>query len=168
MRRVIMVYRNTLAIAIAATLTGCGLSDNPVQTKFYASCEDHSKIAESVDWSKAETITVSYEDRGFSSALIEMEQGKPYILRIENTENGPHWFRAVDFFRDSAITKTLYNNQEAPSKCLEGLALAASSVAEVHLVPSAINNYEFEDSPFIVPALGELLWNSDTGYIVVR
>jgi len=163
-----MVYRNTFAIAIAVTLTGCGLSNNPVQTKFYASCEDHSKIAEGVDWSTAETITVSYEDRTFSSALIEMEQGKPYILRIENTEDFPHWFRAVDFFRDSAITKTLYNNQESSSKCLEGLALAASDVAEVHLVPSTINNYEFEDSPFVVPALGELLWNSDTGYIVVR
>ena len=163
-----MIYRSTLAIALTAMLSGCGLSDNPVQTKYYANCEDHSRIAENADWSKAETITVSYKDRAFSPGLIEMWHGKPYILRIENEENFPHWFRAVDFFRDSAITKAVYNNQEASSKCLESLALAPSSSAEVHLVPVAANDYEFEDSPFVIPALGEILWNSDTGYIVVR
>jgi len=163
-----MIHRNIFAVAAVAMLSGCGLSDKPVQTKFYADCEDHSKTTEQVDWSKAETITVFYKDRSFSSALIEMVHGKPYVLRIENNEDFPHWFRAVDFFRGSVITKALYNNKEAPSTCLEGLALGPSSHAEIHMVPVTVDNYEFEDSPFVIPALGEILWNSDTGYIVVR
>lgn len=163
-----MIYRNMLAVAISAILAGCGLSDKPVQTKYYANCTDHSPALQGVDWSKAETVTVSYEDGVFSSALIEMTHGKPYILRIENEENFPHWFRAVDFFRESAIVKAVYNGEEKPEKCLEGLALAASSYAEIHLVPVAVADYEFEDSPFVLPALGEILWNSDTGYIFVR
>jgi len=163
-----MYYRCSIAVVFAALLSGCGLSDKPVQTKFYADCVDHTKTVGTVDWSKAKTITLTYGDPAGSAAVLSMVHGKPYILRIENKENFPHWFRAVDFLRDSQISKTLYNQKEQPSKCLEGLAMAPASTAEIHLVPVMINDYEFEDSPFVVPALGEILWNSDTGYIFVR
>jgi endogenous inhibitor of DNA gyrase (YacG/DUF329 family) len=163
-----MVYRSVLFLTLLAVLTGCGLSNAPVQTKYYPNCADNSKMVDAVDWSQAEKIKISYKDRSFETALLDLEKGKPYILQFENTEDFPHWFRAVDFFRDSLIAKATYNNTEMPSTCLEGLALEGMSTAEVHLVPVTANDYEFEDSPFVIPALGEILWNSDTGYIFVR
>jgi hypothetical protein len=163
-----MIFRSLFVGVLFAFLAGCGLSDSPVQTKYYQNCADHSKSADSIDWAAAETVTVTYKDRAFETGLLDLEKGKPYILRIENSEDFPHWFRAVDFFRDSLISKALYNDKEMPSKCLEGLSLAANTSAEIHLVPMMVEDYEFEDTPFVVPALGEILWNSDTGYIFVR
>jgi hypothetical protein len=164
-----MIRQSATAIAFAALLSGCGLSpQSPVQTKFYTDCTDHSAAAKDVDWSKPETIKISFEDRMFSTGLIQMEQGKPYILRIENPENFPHWFRAEGFFRDTYISKVTYNGKEMQGKCLESVQLAGLSKSEVHLVPVEVDNYEFQDTPFIVPVLGEALWNSDTGFIFVR
>lgn len=163
-----MIFRPVIAAVLFVFLAGCGLSNAPVQTKYYQNCTDHAEKAGSVDWAAAETVTITYKDRAFETGLLDLKKGQPYILKIENSEDFPHWFRAVDFFRDSLIAKALYNNTEMPSKCLEGLALAANSNAEVHLVPLDVADYEYEDSPFIVPALGEILWNSDTGYIFVR
>ncbi len=163
-----MIFRSTFTLATVALLAGCGLSDAPAQTKFYTDCADHSEIAKGVDWSNAETIAISFEDRMFSEGLIELTSGQPYILQINNNENFPHWFRAVDFFRDSYISKVTYNGQEQPGKCLEALQMSASSSSEVHLIPAAVNDYEYQDSPFIVIGMGEVLWNSDTGFIFVR
>ncbi len=165
-----MIYRATLIFAISVILAGCGLARTPVQSNNYIGCKDHLDIVDSSDWSKAEKISISYEDQAFSatSAFITLEKGKPYIFHIDNKEDFPHWFRAVDFFRNSLITKTLYNDKEVPSKCLEGFELPPMSTAEVHLIPLSSSDYEFQDSPFLVPLLGEILWNSDTGYIFVR
>jgi len=157
------------SFAMAAFLSACSVTQDGAEFKYFKNCgDDQGQAAKNADWSKAEVVDVSFDEGMFEPALIEMFSGQPYVLRIENKEDFPSWFRAASFFSDVSINKIIYKNKVATGTCLEAIAMPSKSVAEVHLVPTTVDDYEFQDSPFHIPPLGELFWNSDTGYIIVR
>jgi len=161
-----MKRQTILSLAFAASLSACSLTQDGAELKHLQNCtNDGPEIA---DWSKAEVVNISIDEGIFEPALIELFSGEPYILRIENKEDFPSWFRAPSFFNDVSVRKIVYQNKEVPGKCLEAIAMPSKAVAEVHLVPTIVDDYEFQDDPFFAPLLGEILWNSDTGYIIVR
>ena len=161
-----MKRQTILSLAFAASLSACSATQDGAEFKYLQNCKNDGP--EVADWSKAEVINVSIEEGMFEPALIEMFSGEPYILRIENKEDFPRWFRAKNFFNDVSIRRIVYKNKEVSGTCLEAISMPSKAVAEVHLVPTTIDDYEFQDNPFYITPLGEIFWNSDTGYIIVR
>jgi uncharacterized cupredoxin-like copper-binding protein len=58
-----------------------------------------------VDWEKAEKITIELRDYGFHPRDIRLRVGQAYHLRIFNTGGNTHYLNAPDFFATVAANK---------------------------------------------------------------
>jgi len=101
-----------------------------------------------VDWSRAETVSVSLSEFAFSPTAITLRGGHPVRLRLVNSGNIAHDFTSPDFFRSVALRP----EDETGARALAAggsVEVPAGQTRELLLVPLSPGRYAFECShPF--------------------
>ena len=103
------------------------------------------------------TVEVQLSSYRFAPRPIQLEQGRPYVLRLVNSSGSGHNFAAPAFFAAAAVTPQdrawLKNGKvEVPSR----------QIREIRLVAPAAGNYRLKCTHFMHGAFGM------KGEIIVR
>lgn len=118
------MQRFPLAIATClsiALLTGCATS-HPIQPK----------VAPSINFSDAETVSVTLRSFAFEPSTIQLAAGKHYALRLTNSASSSHDFTAPEFFAASLVKP-----EDAATIADGEVEVAPGQTVVVHLVPAA-------------------------------
>lgn len=106
-------------------------------------------LAQSVDWSSAETITISLSSFRYAPEAIRIEHGRPYRLHFVNVADGGHNFVARDFF--SAATIAPQDRSRIDDGAIE---LAAGQSADVRVMIARPGQYNVHCSHFLHTTFG--------------
>lgn len=135
-----------LLLVSACTLTACA-STHRIDPRF---------ASPAVDFGAAQQVDVRLANFSFAPDQIELQAGKPYVLRIVNTESGGHDFTAPEFFAAASIAPVDAARVNGGQIVLQG-----NETASIRLVPAA-GTYKLACTHFGHAALGM------TGKIIVR
>ena len=84
------------------------------------------------DFTGAETAEVKLASFSFTPAELNLQAGRPYILKVINTASGGHDFSAPQFFAAATIAP-----QDAARIAGGKIKLHSGETALIHLVPAA-------------------------------
>ena len=77
--------------------------------------------------------------------------GQPYVLSIENADDGNHSFRAMDFFRAVAVAGVSADGGDFQEvECLEGVTIPPRSKTALRFVAVRDGTYEFDDNSLMI------------------
>lgn len=138
----------SILIAAAIALSGGWASAQPVEPR---------AASASADFTRAETIEVKLSSFDFTPSEIQLEAGKPYVLKIVNTaKKGGHNFSAAKFFAAATVSP-----QDAARIAGGRVELRKGETASIRVVPAA-GTFKLTCTHFGHAMLGM------TGRIVVR
>lgn len=136
----------SMLIAAAIALTAGWASAQPIEPR-----------AASSDFTSAQTVEVRLSSFDFTPSVIQLEAGKPYVLKIVNTaKKGGHNFSAAKFFAAAAVSP-----QDAARIAGGKVELRRGETVSIHLVPTT-GTFKLACTHFGHSMLGM------TGRIVVR
>src|SRR4051794_28373389 len=93
------LLRGALLLA-GCLLAGCSALRTDVRSEAPPGYQsDAASKAASVDWSKVQTVSVGMNEYNYVPSSLNLEAGKPYRLRIENTGGKSHTFSSEPFFK---------------------------------------------------------------------
>ena len=171
----VVMMRMFAAVLFAGLLSGCVTLEpgkNAFQTGFNTMpakyCTTDNTPAQKADWTNATVVEEGVKDSFYQSGLMELTQNRPHILRITNNDDGLRSFRAPDFLRDAAILKAVYDKQSVEAPCLNAITMAPGKTAELHIVPLKAGGYDYYETVFWVPHVGQFVTGADSGFIYVR
>lgn len=114
-------------------------------------------LAQPVDWSDAETVTVTLSSFEFTPETIAIEHGRPYRLVFVNRSSGGHNFVAREFFRTARMPA------EDRARLDRGrIEVDSGERAEIRVFLAEPGRYDVHCSHFMHSVFGM------TGDIVVR
>lgn len=114
-------------------------------------------FGQSVDWSNAETVTITLSSFEFTPETIEIGHGRPYRLVFVNRSSGGHNFVAREFFRTAQMPA------EDRSRLDRGrIELDGGERAEVRVFVAEPGRYDVHCSHFMHSVFGM------TGDLIVR
>ncbi len=144
--------RLLLAALIAVMTVGCVAWDGVYAGKCMPDAAPH---LEGVDWEAAETIDIRIRQDEFAPMVLTLNQGRAYVLRLTNADDGTRHFRAAEFFESVAVAAVSVDGAETAPACPAGVRLAGGETAELRIVAVRDGRYPFDDSALpVLPALG--------------
>src|SRR5512134_3575701 len=94
MRRLSLLL-SAVALGVPLLVAGCATPAGYVK--------DPMPWLETADWAKLQRVRVVMTEYKFTPQVLSFDEGKPYVLEIENAGKEPHSFTAEKFFRAVAI-----------------------------------------------------------------
>lgn len=158
-------------VVVMAILSGCaGVAKEGISNQMAACSQNKMVDTASLDWSMAEAnpIEITAKGRAFDSGVIILETGKPYLIRITNSDKYFTWFQAQDLFTNSAIHSSSYDGAVQTGNCPSAVMMASGKVAEFRIVPVKKGLYEFSSDPRVTFTPSGLLNMSRPGTILVN
>ncbi len=116
-----------LAAASLAILTGCAGGDVVLERPGAGYVRDIAARTANVDWSKAETVTVTLSEFRFAPARLSFQSGVPYRLRLRNAGTRDHTFVSPGFFKAIAAEKLVADDGEVSRPYLKSIAVPPGS-----------------------------------------
>ncbi|MBC2777969.1 cupredoxin domain-containing protein [Parasphingopyxis marina] len=110
-----------------------------------------------IDWSQAETVTVTLSSFAFTPETIELDHGRPYRLHFVNGSDGGHNFAARDFFEAAELGPGAAEMLDRGRIELDG-----GQSADIYVMLAEPGEYEVHCSHFMHTTFGM------SGDIVVR
>jgi len=105
--------------------------------------------AQPVDWSRAETVTITLSSFAYAPETIRLQRGRPYRLRFVNAADGGHNFVAREFFEAATIAP------EDRSRVDEGMVeLGGGRSADVRVMIARPGDYNVHCSHFLHTTFG--------------
>ena len=147
--------RHTLSIATAIVavsyLGGCAASSGVAE--FVANdCKQISKRAEAkINWARVPEVEIRVRNGEFSPMVTRLQQGRPYVLRIRNRDDGSRVFRAGDFFAHNAMIAIGVEGVRAEETCVTSVTIPSRQSAEIRMVAVTDGTFEFEDNAILLP-----------------
>ena len=143
LQRAQWIGRFLSVIVFLTALTACAGGIFP--TYFHDDAVDKpGEIAAAADWDKAQTIVIDMRQNTFTPAVVHLNQGRPYVLVLENRDDVTHLFAAKEFFRTTAIQKIVSDDEEEQVHRLSTVKVGPGEVKEVYLIPLRDGWYPFE------------------------
>jgi len=140
------------AIIIAAVTLGACTTTGDVTTIGATDCKRISKKAQAkINWARVPSIDVRVRNDEFEPMILRLRQGRPYILRIRNRDDGPHTFRAARFLQQNAIMTVAINGKRLEENCVRSVSIPGRQTAEIRMVAVVDGHYEFEDNVLLFP-----------------
>jgi uncharacterized cupredoxin-like copper-binding protein len=126
----------------ACLLAGCSGLRTDVRTEAPPGyrAEAASKTA-SVDWSKAQTVTVGMDEYDYVPSSLSFETGKPYRLHIENNGGKSHTFSSPPFFKSIAARRLTTKEGAVEAPFVQELVVALGQAADLEFVALTPGNY---------------------------
>jgi hypothetical protein len=82
--------------------------------------------------------------------VISLTQGRPYEIRLINSDRVKHFFRAPEFFKAIAIESATVGGREVTEACPDLIVIEAEETAEIRFVAVRDGHYDFKDSENII------------------
>ncbi len=143
--RMVAVSAGVLALAACQLKEGVPIIDQMISAD-RARCEELAKRAKAANWAQAETIDITISEDRFSPLNLMLRRGRPYILRIANTDKVVHSFGSRAFFQSVATAKIVFGGEVSAKTCVPAIHVAAKGTAELHVVPEVRGDFEVEDN----------------------
>jgi len=172
-----MLFRSLICLIAVGFATGCFSYD---ANRFYVlsgveqkhaynwTCAANQEIsAKKADWATATTVEETIKDEVYQSGLLNLQVGKPYIVRVINEDDKTRTFRAPDLFASSSVLKVIHEGKEIIAPCLEAVAVGPKSASEIHLVPLEVGYYDYHETILKIPHLTEITTNGSVGLAYV-
>ena len=115
---------------------------------------DIAAATEGVDWSKAETVTVTLSDFAFTPAALSFRPGTPYRLVLSNVSDHGHTFTSTGFFEAIAAEKLVGPSATTNRPHLVSVAVPPGVRIEVHFVPVREGEWGLECTVFLHELFG--------------
>ncbi|MCB1908603.1 MAG: cupredoxin domain-containing protein [Rhodocyclaceae bacterium] len=135
--------KSTLSAVLATALAGFAFAPIP-STAAEAYIENADEIVKQADWNAMETVTVVFEEHGYTPDVIRFKAGTPYKLALHNRADKNHYFTAPEFFRSIATRKAMVDGQaeiKAPYfKAIE--VLKEGGKIDLYFVPVERGSFE--------------------------
>ena len=135
--------KRTLPAILATALLGFAFGPAPSMAS-EAYVENADEIVKQADWNAMETISVVFDENGYSPDVLRFKAGTPYKLALHNKGDKHHYFTAPAFFRSIATRKAMVDGQaeiKAPYfKAIE--VLKEGGRIDLYFVPVARGSFE--------------------------
>ena len=106
--------------------------------------ENADEIVQQADWNAMKTVTVVFEEHGYTPEELRFQAGTAYKLVLRNEGEKHHYFTAPEFFRSIATRKAMVNGQaeiKAPYfKAIE--VLKEGGQLDLYFVPVVRGRFE--------------------------
>ncbi len=140
-------------VAVAAvTLMAACAAPSGVTEFTAANCKQISKRAEAkINWARVPEVEIRIRDGEFSPMVTRLQQGRPYVLRIRNRDDGVRIFRAGEFFEDNAVIAIGVEGVRAEATCVTSVSIPGRQSAEIRMVAITDGTFEYEDNLILLP-----------------
>jgi len=95
---------------------------------------DAASKAASVDWSKAQTVSVRMDEYDYVPSSLSFEAGKPYRLHIENSGGKSHTFSPPPFFKSIAARQLTTKEGTVQAPFIQELVVAPGQATDLEFV----------------------------------
>ncbi len=143
-----------LATASLTILAGCAGGDVILEKPSAGYVRDIAAQTANVDWSKAETVTVTLSEFRFAPARLSFQGGIPYRLRLRNVGTRDHTFVTPGFFQAIAAEKLVSADGEAARPYLQSIAVPPGVEKELFFVPVKTAVYGVKCTVFLHESFG--------------
>ena len=143
-----------LAAASLTTLAGCAGGDVVLERPGAGYVRDIATKTANVDWSKAETVTMTLSEFRFAPARLSFQSGVPYRLRLHNAGKWDHTFVSPGFFQAIAAEKLISADGEIPRPYLQSIAIPPGAKKELFFVPVKTAVYGVKCTVFLHESFG--------------
>ncbi len=143
-----------LATASLTILAGCAGGDVVLEKPGAGYVRDIAAKTANVDWSKAETVTVTLSEFRFAPARLSFRSGVPYRLRLRNAGTQGHTFVSPGFFRAIAAEKLVSTDGEFVRPYLQSIAIPPGAEKELFFVPVKTAVYGVKCTVFLHESFG--------------
>jgi uncharacterized cupredoxin-like copper-binding protein len=109
---------------------------------------DVASPAASIDWTRAETVTVRLSDFEYSPAYLRFRVGAPVRIRLVNEGSGQHDFSAPAFFSAASYPPGSRGPDDGDITVKKG------QTAEIELVPTVAGKYRLRCTEFLHTLFG--------------
>lgn len=141
-----------VAVLLAAVTLGACASPQGVDSFAALDCKRISTKAQAkINWARVPSVDVRVRNDEFEPMILTLRQGRPYILRIRNRDDGLHVFRAGKFFQSNAVLSVALDGKRQEETCIRSVSIPGRQTAEIRMVAILDGHYEFEDSVILVP-----------------
>lgn len=140
MHRTHRVAPAALATMLAAMLAGCAATtvETTAPPGYVA---DAAARTASVDWARAEPVTVAMVEYGYQPAALAFAAGRPYRLRIENHGGSSHTFSSDGFFQAIAARSLTTVKGTVDTPYVRDVEVAPGQAADLLFVPVRAGDY---------------------------
>lgn len=163
-----VTFRRGLAVGLLALGLPWGLSGCTYGTWHDAfvptDCDvETARRLDKAAWDEADVVSVRIRQGEYVPMLIELETGRPYILRLLNGDDDNHVFRSKEFFANVSMAGVARGADEMEHVCFTSLLVPPGKSTEMRFVPLRDGHYDFFDAnlPTVFPG-------SSSGVVIVR
>jgi uncharacterized cupredoxin-like copper-binding protein len=129
-------------LLVGCLLAGCSGLRTDVRTEAPPGYQaDAANKAASVDWNKAQTVSVGMDEYDYVPATLSFEAGKPYRLHIENRGGKSHTFSSPPFFKSIAVRRLTTKEGTAQAPFIQELVVAPGQATDMEFVALTPGNY---------------------------
>lgn len=101
------------------------------------------KDLDKVDWGKAETITILFEDNNYEPDEISLKKGKAYIFEMKNIGDRSHDFVELNLFHNISVKQISSAFGRINTHHLHSLFLKKGQTLSLYFVPHDSGEFEF-------------------------
>ncbi len=104
--------------------------------------QDGPAMVEAADWDAAKELTVGLSEFAFTPKELNLEAGKPYILKVSNKGAVKHEFTAEEFFASVAFRKAEDASGEFKAPAPREIEVFPGKEIAVYLIPTKAGSYK--------------------------
>jgi len=146
-----LAFRHTALMLALLVLSACAYTPGGSGFPWAVCKEDSSQYLQGVDWDQARKLNIRIRQGDFSPTYLGLYMGQPYVLSIENADDGNHSFRAMEFFRAVAVAGVSADGGDFQHvECLEGVTIPPRTKTTLRFVAVRDGTYEFDDNSLMI------------------
>lgn len=102
-----------------------------------------AKVIDSVDWDKAERISILFDDNNYEPDNLSLTKGKAYIFEMKNIGGRSHDFVHLEFFHNISIKQLKAKFGRVITHHIHSLFLKTGETIELYFIPQNSGEFEF-------------------------
>ena len=146
-----LAFRHTALMFALLFLSSCAYAPGGTGFHWGVCKDDSSQYLQGVDWDQARRLNIRIRQGDFAPTYLGLYMDQPYVLSIENADDGSHSFRAMDFFRAVAVAGVSVDGGDFQEvECLDGVTIPPHTKTALHFVAVRDGTYEFDDNSLMI------------------
>lgn len=112
---------------------------------------DPGKHLRGVNWLEAEKIDIKIRNGELAPMTFRLNQGKPYVFRIQNRDDWMHRVYGDDFFEAIVVSRSAVGKDESKEPCFSVILVAPEETVEIEFIAVRDGRYPIEARSVLQP-----------------
>lgn len=139
---------------LALSLAAASCTSGTYSMNWLADCvEDPGKHLRGINWVEAEKIDVRIRNGELAPMTLRLAQGKAYIIRIQNRDDGSLRLLGDEFFSAIVVGKSSVDEAESKESCISSVVIAPEKTVEIEFVVVRDGRHPIEVRSLFKPPL---------------